>query len=98
MTREDAERLHGLPICPRETALAALFALDRTAHDLARQAYDARVAPIESGFRLRCCGSCGRQFVPQSSASRFCSHPCLQARERRRYRERVGKPSIDVEG
>jgi hypothetical protein len=77
---------------PREKELVALFAADRAYCARVRQADDDNVAAAELGLRLKSCSECGRLFTPAHPASRFCGPQCLAARERRRYRERVGAP------
>ena len=75
----------------KEDELIELFRIDREFHDRARLVNEGAVAAAESRL-VRFCTECGRSFMPQHPASKFCGTRCLAARERRRYRERIGLP------
>jgi hypothetical protein len=74
----------------REQLLIKLFQIDAEFCDRAQSANELAVA-AESRVGFRFCSECGRKFIPEHPASKFCSQLCRSAPERRRYRTRVGR-------
>jgi predicted nucleic acid-binding Zn ribbon protein len=72
----------------REQLLIDLFKIDADYCSRVRQGYEESVAAPESRVF---CKECGRKFIPEHPASKFCSPACRGALDKRRYRTRVGK-------
>jgi hypothetical protein len=73
-----------------ERALIRLFKIDAAYCARVRRVDEDTIAAADLERRLKSCTECGKMFTPPHPASRFCGKECLAARERRRYRERVG--------